>query len=203
MSYCEIARGHPVHGPFHDREHGFPIRDDDQLFERLILEINQAGLSWLAVLKKRDNFRAAFDNFAIDKIARYGAAKKTKLLRDAGIIRNRLKIDAAIENARRIAALRDRHGSFAAWLDLNHPRSKEEWIKLFRQTLVFTGGEITNEFLIGVGYLPGAHDATCPIFARVARKKPPWMKSAAKRALTRAARDRTATGTRAFPPELS
>jgi len=182
MSYCEIARGHPVHGPFHDREHGFPIRNDNDLFERLILEINQAGLSWLAVLKKRDNFRAAFDNFAIDKIADYGARKKSKLMGDAGIIRNRLKIDAAIENARRIAALRDQHGSFAAWLDLNHPMPKEEWIKLFRKTLVFTGGEITNEFLIGVGYLPGAHDEACPIFARVAREKPPWMKSEVKRA---------------------
>ncbi|HTY56229.1 MAG TPA: DNA-3-methyladenine glycosylase I [Candidatus Binataceae bacterium] len=188
MSYCQIALGHPVHGPFHDHEHGFPIRGDDALFERLILEINQAGLSWLAVLKKRENFRAAFDGFAIDKVAKYGDKKKLRLLSDAGIIRNRLKIDAAIENARRIVAIRDQHGSFASWLDSHHPLAKDEWIKLFRKTLVFTGGEITNEFLIGVGYLPGAHDDACPIFARVAREKPPWMKSAAKRPSASAAK---------------
>jgi len=185
MSYCRIALGHPIHGPFHDREHGFPIRDDSALFERLVLEINQAGLSWLAVLKKRESFRAAFDAFALDKVAAYGEKEKSRLLGDPGIIRNRLKIGAVIENARRLVAMRDQHGSFAAWLDAHHPLAKEEWIKLFRKTLVFTGGEITNEFLIGTGYLPGAHEPSCPIFARVARAKPPWMRLEANRASPR------------------
>jgi DNA-3-methyladenine glycosylase I len=181
MSYCQIAIGHPIHAPFHDHEHGFPIRDDSALFERLVLEINQAGLSWLAVLKKRERLRAAFDSFAVDKVAAYGDQEKSRLLGDPGIIRNRLKIGAVIENARRLVALRHQHGSFAAWLDSHHPLAKEEWIKLFRKTLVFTGGEITNEFLIGTGYLPGAHEPSCPIFARVARAKPPWMRLRAQR----------------------
>ena len=181
MSYCQIAIGHLIHGPFHDHEHGFPIRDDSALFERLVLEINQAGLSWLTVLKKRESLRAAFDSFAMDKVAAYGDKEKSRLLGDPGIIRNRLKIDAVIENARRLIALRHQHGSFAAWLDNHHPIAKEAWVKLFRKTLVFTGGEITNEFLIGIGYLPGAHEPSCPIFARVARAKPPWMRLQAKR----------------------
>src|SRR5271155_3552504 len=134
MSYCQIAKDHPIHGPFHDREHGFPLRDDGALFERLVLEINQAGLSWLAVLKKRESLRAAFNNFALDKVAAFGAKQKSRLLNDPGIIRNRLKIDAVIEDARRIVELRRQHGSFAAWLDSNHPLSKEEWVKLFRKT---------------------------------------------------------------------
>ena len=71
MSYCDIAPGHPFHGPYHDDEYGFPIADDNALFERLVLEINQAGLSWLTILKKREHFRAAFANFDIDRVARF------------------------------------------------------------------------------------------------------------------------------------
>src|SRR5262245_58246254 len=117
MSYCKVAPGHPFHGPYHDAEYGFPLRNDDLLFERLVLEINQAGLSWLTILKKRDAFRAAYDRFDLSRVARYGKRERARLLKDAGIIRNRLKVDAAIENARRILALREAHGSFGAWLD--------------------------------------------------------------------------------------
>ncbi|HSA94060.1 MAG TPA: DNA-3-methyladenine glycosylase I [Terriglobales bacterium] len=176
MSYCSIAPGHPFHGPYHDREYGFPLRGDDQLFERLILEINQAGLSWLTILKKREHFRAAYAGFEVERVARFGRREKARLLRDEGIIRNRLKIDAAIENARRILRLREEHRSFARWLDAHHPRSKPEWIKLFKQTFVFTGGEITGEFLLSTGYLPGAHVESCPVFRRIAKLRPPWMR---------------------------
>ena len=176
MSYCTIAPGHPYHGPYHEREYGFPIRSDNLLLERLALEINQAGLSWLTILKKRDAFRAAFDGFDIDRVAGYGRRERSRLLKDAGIIRNALKVNAVIENARRIVELRETHGSFRRWLDANHPMTKELWVKLFKKTFLFTGGEITGEFLISTGYLPGAHDATCPIFERVARKRPPWMR---------------------------
>src|SRR5207244_11690297 len=138
MSYCDIAPGHPFRGPYHDEEYGFPVADDDALFERLVLEINQAVLSWLTILKKRDAFRKAFRDFDIDRVARM---KPDRLLRDPGIIRNRLKINAAIENARRIEAM---PGSFAEWLDAHHPRSKDDWVKLFRQTFVFTGRAITG-----------------------------------------------------------
>jgi len=176
-SYCDIAPGHPYHGPYHAKEYGFPIRDDSRLFERLVLEINQAGLSWLTILMKRENFRAAFDDFDVDRVANYGARQRSRLLRDAGIIRNELKINAAIENARRIIALRANHGSFARWLDAHHPLTKEDWVKLFKKTFLFTGGEITGEFLISTGYLPGAHIQACPVYKRVAKKNPPWMKS--------------------------
>ena len=177
MTYCRVAPGHPFHGPYHDREYGFPVRDDAALFERLVLEINQAGLSWLTILKKRDAFVAAYEGFDPTRVAAYGRRERARLLRDAAIVRNRLKVDAAIENARRVVALRETHGSFAAWLDAHHPLSRAEWVALFKRTFRFTGGEITGEFLVSTGYLPGAHDVSCPVYARVARRKPPWMRA--------------------------
>ena len=179
MSYCDIAPGHPYHGPYHAKEYGFPIRDDAKLFARLALEINQAGLSWLTILKKRDAFDAAFDRFDIDRVAAYGRRERSRLLRDAEIIRNQLKIDAVIENARRIIVIRESHRSFARWLDAHHPLTRDEWVKLFKNTFKFTGGEITGEFLISTGYLPGAHDETCPIYARVLKTNPPWARDLA------------------------
>ena len=175
--YCRVAPGHPYHGPYHDREYGFPVRKDDLLFERLVLEINQAGLSWLTILKKRDRFREAFDQFDIGAVAAYGARDVGRLMKDEGIIRNRLKIEAAIENARRVLALQESHGSFAAWLDAHHPLSREEWVKLFKTTFRFTGGEITGEFLLSTGYLPGAHASSCPIQRKIVAKRPPWSRS--------------------------
>lgn len=172
--YCDAAPGHPYHGPYHDLEYGFPITDDAALFERLVLEINQAGLSWLTILKKRDGFRAAFDGFDIDTVAAYGEAERARLLADASIIRNRLKVDAVIENARRLVAIRAEHGSFAAWLDAHHPLPKDEWVRLFKRTFRFTGGEIVGEFLMSTGYLPGAHRDSCPVQAAVQAARPPW-----------------------------
>ncbi|WP_376956712.1 DNA-3-methyladenine glycosylase I [Azospirillum sp. A26] len=174
LNYCAAAPGHPHHGPYHDGEYGFPSSDDRVLFERLVLEINQAGLSWLTILKKRDAFRAAFDGFDIDRVAAYGEAERARLLADAGIIRNRLKVDAVIENARRIIVLRETHGSFDGWLRAHHPLSKAEWVKLFGRTFRFTGGEIVGEFLMSLGYLPGAHQADCPVQAVVLELNPPW-----------------------------
>ncbi len=173
--YCDLAPGHEFHGPYHDTEYGFPARDEAVLFERLVLEINQAGLSWLTILKKREGFRAAYDGFDVDRVANYGEADRARLLDDASIIRNRLKVDAAIHNAGVIRGLRDSHGWFAAWLDAQHPRSRDEWVKLFKKTFRFTGGEITGEFLMSTGYLPGAHRESCPVFARIAKAGPPWM----------------------------
>ena len=175
MSYCESAPGHEFHGPYHDTEYGFPVTDDNVLFERLALEINQAGLSWLTVLKKRAAFLSAFDGFDIDVVAAYGETERARLLSDAAIIRNRLKVDAVTENARRVIALREIHGSFAGWLDAEHPLSKDDWVRLFKQTFKFTGGEITGEFLMSTGYLPGAHEPGCAVYAEIARLDPPWM----------------------------
>lgn len=178
--YCDYAPGDPLHAPYHNLEYGFPQRDDAVLFERLILEINQAGLSWGLMLKKRDSFRKAFRDFDIDKVARFGARDVERLLNDAGIIRNKLKVNAAIENAKRIREIRKTHGSFAEWIDAHHPLTKPEWVKLFKRTFVFTGGEIVGEFLMSLGYLPGAHRETCPVYVKLSKKRPPWMKAAAQ-----------------------
>ena len=177
-AYCDVAPGHPLHGPYHDTEYGFPLGDDDALLERFALEINQAGLSWALMLRKRENFRRAFRGFALDRVARFGARDEARLLADAGIVRNRLKVRAVIENAKRIRRLRDSHGSFAAWLAAHHPRTKAEWAKLFKQSFVFTGGEIVGELLMSTGYLPGAHREDCPVFGTIARLRPPWMRAA-------------------------
>ena len=176
-SYCEyvLNKGKDtVHQHYHDNEYGFPIDDDNHLFARLVLEINQAGLSWETILKKKDNFFKAFDDFELTKVARYTEKKREKLLKDAGIIRNRLKVDAAIHNAKVILALQKEHGSFRKWLDKNHSLPKDEWIKLFKKTFRFTGGEITSEFLMSTGYLPGAHIETCPVYRKVMKQKPMW-----------------------------
>ena len=175
-SYCDSAPGHPFHGPYHDEEYGFPLEGEAELFERLSLEIFQAGLSWLLVLKKRETTRAAFEGFDVDTVAEYGEAEKERLVNDAGIIRNRLKIASIIENARRIRGLRENHGGFAAWIAAHHPLTLEEWVKLFRKTFKFTGPEVVNEFLMSIGYLPGGHREDCPVFARIATQNPPWMK---------------------------
>jgi len=175
-SYCDVARTDPIHGPYHDTEYGFPLRSDAALLERLSLEINQAGLSWTTILKKQANFRAAFDGFDPEKVAAYGETDVARLLADAGIIRNRLKVHAVIENARRVLELRADYGSFAGWLDAHHPRPLEEWVILFKRTFRFTGGEIVREFLVSTGYLPGAHDPDCPIYNEIAALNPPWMK---------------------------
>jgi DNA-3-methyladenine glycosylase I len=114
MSKAELVRcpwhgiADPIYTTYHDTEWGIPKTDDVALFEKLVLEGFQSGLSWLTILKKRDTFRAAFDQFDAEKIARYGDTDKARLLADAGIIRNRLKIDATIDNARALLKLKDR-----------------------------------------------------------------------------------------------
>jgi DNA-3-methyladenine glycosylase I len=176
-TYCDYCSAHPedtYNRTYHDTQYGFPLENDNLLFERLILEINQAGLSWITILKKADNFRQAYNEFDIDKVAAYSEVDRARLLGDAGIIRNRLKINAAIENARRIHRLQQEHNSFKAWLDANHPLSLDGWLKQFKKELLFTGGEIVNEFLMSTGYLPGAHIPSCPIYAKILEKKPAW-----------------------------
>lgn len=176
QSYCEFARENALHRAYHDSEYGFPLTTDAALFERLALEINQAGLSWLTILKKKEHFHRAFEGFDIDHVASYGTQEEERLLNDASIIRNRLKVRAVIENARRLVVLREQHGSFAAWLDAHHPLDREQWRKLFKKTFVFTGGEIVNEFLMSTGYLPGAHEPSCPIYHQIHTLNPPWVR---------------------------
>jgi len=177
MSYCDVIKNMEkdnVHVHYHNNEYGFPIDDDNELFARLILEINQAGLSWTTILKKKDNFYKAFDNFDIDKVSKYKEKQIERLLNDAGIIRNKLKVNATIENAKTIKRLQKEFGSFKNWLLHHHPKTKEEWMKIFKATFKFTGGEIVNEFLVSSGYLPGAHDESCPIYKKALKQKPAW-----------------------------
>lgn len=173
--YCgmiEKLGGPHIH--YHNTEYGFPAKSDDELFRRLMLEVNQAGLSWTTILNKKDNFTKAYNNFNIKKIAGYSEKDKTRLLSDAGIIRNKLKVNAAIFNANKIVELQKEHGSFKAWLDIEFPKTREEWVKLFKKNFKFTGGEITNEFLLGAGYLKGAHHPDCPYYKKVLKLKPKW-----------------------------
>lgn len=179
MSYCEAIQlmkpdVHMVNKIYHDQQYGFPIHDDNELFCRLVLEINQAGLSWTTILKKQDNFRKAYDHFNIKKVAGYKDKDVQRLLNDAGIIRNRLKVHAAIENAKSIIAIQKEFGSFKKWLDLHHPKNRVDWTKLFKKTFRFTGGEIVNEFLLSTGYLPGAHHEDCIIYKKIIKANPSW-----------------------------
>ncbi|WP_337043151.1 DNA-3-methyladenine glycosylase I [Emticicia sp. 17c] len=179
MSYCNYIPSMPspqreLHQAYHDHHYGFPIHDDNELFARLIMEINQAGLSWETILKKEATFRLAYHNFDIATVAAYTEEDRARLMADAGVIRNRLKINAAIENANVILRLQKEHGSFENWISLHHPKKKEEWVKLFKKTFRFTGGEIVNEFLMSIGVLPGAHHSQCPVYEQVLAHKPLW-----------------------------
>jgi DNA-3-methyladenine glycosylase I len=181
MSYCNYlsymnGASKDLHQQYHDLHYGFPIHDDNELFGRLLLEINQAGLSWETILKKETSFRKAYSDFDIARVARYDDNDRQRLLNDAGIIRNRLKVNAAIENAKTIIGLQKEFGSFEKWLAFHHPLPITEWVKLFKKTFRFTGGEIVNEFLMSIGYLSGAHSETCPIYSQVLKHSPMWAK---------------------------
>jgi DNA-3-methyladenine glycosylase I len=177
-SYCSFVQDLPpdnVHRIYHDTEYGMPVTDDSALFELLLLEINQAGLSWNTILNKRENFRRAYDQYQITVIAGYGDTDKERLLRDAGIIRNRKKVEAAIHNAGVVLKLQKEYGSFHQWLQTNHPKTHAEWTSLFRKTFRFTGPEIVNEFLMSAGYLPGAHWPGCPVYPVMVKTNPPFL----------------------------
>jgi DNA-3-methyladenine glycosylase I len=181
MSYCKAIENmsgdkKALHKAYHDKLYGFPIHNDDELFCRLVFEINQAGLSWETILKKEKTFRKAYHSFNIKKVANYTEKDKTRLLTDAGIIRNRLKVNSAIENANAILQLQKECGSFEKWLADNHPKSKDDWVKLFKKTFKFTGGEIVNEFLMSIGYLKGAHSKDCFVHKKIVKTKPMWLK---------------------------
>jgi DNA-3-methyladenine glycosylase I len=174
MTYCDYIKTITgdklaLHKEYHDNHYGFPIENDDELFERLMFEINQAGLNWILILKKQNNFRKAFDNFKIEIVGSYGEKDFQRLMSDTGIIRNRLKINAAIENAKIILNIKNEFISFRNWLDIQSGINTdlESWTKLFKKTFKFVGGEIVNEFLVSTGYLPGAHSFQCPVYERI------------------------------------
>lgn len=174
-SYCDyvakITDKNDVDKIYHDLHYGVPIDDDDELFGRLVMEINQAGLSWHTILVKENNFRKAYHSFYIKKVAKYGEKDFQRLMNDAGIIRNRLKINAAIYNAQKLVEIQKEFGSFRGWLDREDERLrdtqtdreilKKEWVKLFKKNFKFVGGEIVGEFLMSINMLPGSHGLEC------------------------------------------
>jgi len=131
-SRCPWCLGNELYQDYHDREWGVPVRDDRLLFEFLILEGAQAGLSWLTILQRRESYRAAFDNFDAAKIARYGTRQKERLLANPGIIRNRLKVEAAVANAQASLAVQKEFGSFNnyLWQFVNHAPLVNRWANL-------------------------------------------------------------------------
>lgn len=116
MPRCPWSQSDPLYHRYHDDEWGVPCYDDKLLFEFLVLESAQAGLSWITVLRKRENYRKAFSDFDANKVARYNSRSVSRLMNDAGIVRNRLKIESAISNARLFLDLQDSHGSFSNYL---------------------------------------------------------------------------------------
>ena len=169
-SYCKFVAkldDDNLHKIYHDTKYGFAVNGDN----RIIWQINFRNKSSWSFLdnytKKENNFRKAYANFNIKVVAKFNEKDIQRLLNDPGIIRNKLKVNAAIHNANAILTIQENFGSFKQWLDFNHPMSKAEWVKLFKKTFKFTGGEITNEFLMSIGYLDGAHVPSCPIFKKI------------------------------------
>ncbi len=171
-SYCEYVKNLPkdnIHRVYHDTQYGFKIDSENELFGRLILEINQAGLSWTTILNKQDNFRTAYSNFEIKKIANYDESDISRLLANSGIIRNKLKINSIIFNARKILEIQKKYGSFNSWLEIKNDfnLNLNNWVILFKKNFKFTGSEIIKEFLTSTGYIKGAHIETCPILEKL------------------------------------
>jgi DNA-3-methyladenine glycosylase I len=176
---CAWCTTDSLYVDYHDREWGVPLHDDRRLFEMLCLEGAQAGLSWLTILRKREAYRRAFDGFDAAAMARYGAAERRRLMRDAGIVRNRLKIDAFIGNARAYLAIRDRPGAFDAYLwsftggkvlrrrpiglsdiAVTTPQSDAMSRDLKRQGFKFVGSTICHAFMQAVGIVD-EHQRNC------------------------------------------
>ena len=179
LNRCSWVGSDPLYVAYHDQEWGVPVHDDHLLFEFLILEGMQAGLSWAIILKKRDNFRRAFDGFEPQRVAQYGDEKVAALLADPGIVRNRLKISAAIRNARSFLEIQHKYGSFDtyiwqfvggkpkvnAWRNLTEipastPESDTMSKDLARRGFKFVGSTICYAFMQAVGMV-NDHTVDC------------------------------------------
>lgn len=166
---CAWCGDDPLYVRYHDREWGVPVRDDRLLFEQLILEGAQAGLSWITVLRKRERYRSAFAGFEPDKVAKFGARKVDALMRDAGLVRHRGKLESVAINARAFLALQEEHGSFSAWLwshvderpvvrrsrtpRATSPLAEKISKELRRRGMKFVGPTIIQAYLQAVGVL--------------------------------------------------
>lgn len=173
-NYCQKLPLDNIHRIHHDTVYGLALTDENELFGRLLLEINQAGLSWDTVLKKEDNFRMAYSSFNILKIANYAEKDRERLMQDAGIIRNRLKINAAIVNAQNILELQNEFGSFFQWIKIQRAEDIQTWVKIFKKEFKFVGGEIVNEFLMSIGRIDGSHSPDCIRYKEYMKYKKLW-----------------------------
>lgn len=173
MSYCKFSQTNELHKHYHDREYGFPVDNDDALLERLALEINQAGLSWDLMLKKRLGFNKAFKDFAVERVAKFGSRDIARMLKDESIVRNRLKIEAVIHNAKIIKEIQKEHESFVRWIAIQSVGyDTKEWLKIFKQRgFKFVGGEVMKEFLQSIGHLPSPHEKNCPVHKEIFKAK--------------------------------
>ena len=189
MDRCPWAKSE-LYVQYHDSEWGVPVRDDRTLFEFLILEGAQAGLSWETILKKREHYRTCFDQFDPAVVARYGQRKRKSLLSDAGIVRNRLKIEAAIQNAKMFLAVQEEFGTFAKyiWAFVGNAPKQNVWKSmkkvpaktpesdamskdLKRRGFKFVGSTICYAFMQAVGMV-NDHLVTCPRYAELGGSRP-------------------------------
>jgi DNA-3-methyladenine glycosylase I len=157
---CSWVKDDPLAIQYHDEEFGVPLKSDDELFERLSLEIFQAGLSWRLILHKREAFRKAFASFCIDKVAAFTEEDILRLLSDKGIIRNKYKVLATIENAKRVQKLRVENGSFAAYIS-QLQGSQAELTRELKKRFSFMGPQIAASFLQSIGKLKQFHEPDC------------------------------------------
>ena len=178
MSYCSnvnCGKLNYFHKHYHDNIYGFPVKSENELFGRLILEINQAGLSWDIILKKEKGIKDAYRGYSYFKIAEFNSDDIKRILNDNEVIRMKRKIEAIIYNAKKVVSISKKHKSFKSFLDMYHPLTLSEWIQVFKNEFKFVGKEICKEFLISTGYLKGAHEKSCPIYKKVIRENPMWL----------------------------
>jgi len=175
VARCSWGASDPLYRTYHDREWGRPVADDNRLFEKLCLEGFQSGLSWLTILRKRENFRRAFKSFDIDAVARFNARTVERLMQDAGIVRNRAKIEATVNNARRCRELRNERGSLASYVWSFEPRddapldtAKAMSKDLKRRGWSFVGPTTVFSFMQAMG-LVNDHLRGCDSYEEVER----------------------------------
>ena len=178
MSYCSDVNSGKLnyyHKYYHDNIYGFPAKTEKELFGRLVLEINQAGLSWDIILKKEKGIKNAYRDYSFFKIAEFNNNDIQRILNDNEVIRMKRKIEAIIYNAKKIVSITEKHNSFKRFLDMHHPLPLSGWLSVLKNEFKFVGKEICREFLISAGYLKGAHEKSCPIYKKVIKENPMWL----------------------------